>query len=30
VDRVFDLAAIAIGLACFAFLFLILYVLERV
>ena len=26
----FDLAAIAIALACFAFLFLVLYVLERV
>jgi len=26
----FDLAAIAIALGCFAFLFLLLYVLERV
>jgi hypothetical protein len=26
----FDLAAIAIAVACFAFIFLLLYVLERV
>jgi hypothetical protein len=30
VRGMFDLAAIAIGLACFAALFLLLYVLERV
>jgi hypothetical protein len=28
--RMFDLAAIAIALGCFAFVFLLLYVLERV
>jgi len=26
----YDIAAIAIGLACFAFIFALLYVLERV
>jgi len=26
----YDLAAIAIGLACFVFIFVLLYVLERV
>jgi hypothetical protein len=30
VNVVFDLAAIAIALACFAFVFLLLYVLARV
>jgi hypothetical protein len=28
--EMFDLAAIAIALGCFAFIFLLLYVLERV
>jgi hypothetical protein len=30
VNVMFDLAAIAIALGCFAFIFLLLYVLERV
>lgn len=29
-NRMFDFVAVAIALACFAFLFVILYVLERV